>query len=219
MAPATCHLQAQPAVGGNGLLALGSKYFAVIERHQSGRTILAAITAARRIIDALEHCQHIEGDPVGAPHLDDLTESAPEASRAAWSRGRNSFRQNTIGVMASLTSTGMPRTPLGKAVALKPSLVGRAPVPPLLNCSISKLGTSPTSPLSPDTDGPPRSCTFQSEADPSAGQPASMTWCRQPRTVSGNRWPMMWRAATAYGRCTFKMQPSGAEKVIGSSEP
>src|SRR5260370_7802843 len=43
---------------------------------------------------------------------------------------RYSFFQMTIGEIVSLTSTGTLRTPLGKAVADRPSRPGRAPVPP-----------------------------------------------------------------------------------------
>ena len=38
-----------------------------------------------------------------------------------------------MGAMASLISTGVLRTPEGKAVADSPSAAGRAPVPPLWN--------------------------------------------------------------------------------------
>ena len=43
---------------------------------------------------------------------------------------RNSFFQMTIGVIASVISTGTFLTPLGKGVADKPSRAGRAPAPP-----------------------------------------------------------------------------------------
>jgi hypothetical protein len=36
----------------------------------------------------------------------------------------------TTGEMLSMTSAGTPRMPLGKAVAERPSLSGRAPIPP-----------------------------------------------------------------------------------------
>ena len=32
-------------------------------------------------------------------------------------------------------------------------------------------------------------------------------------------WPTVWRAATAHGRLTLRMQPSGALTVSGAREP
>ena len=54
---------------------------------------------------------------------------------------------------------------------------------------------------------------------PSAGTRSGMIWRRQPNTTSGSIWPMTWREATALGFGAFRMQPSGAETVSGSSEP
>ena len=43
---------------------------------------------------------------------------------------RYSLLQTSTGALVSVISTGTLRTPLGKAVALRPSSLGRAPVPP-----------------------------------------------------------------------------------------
>ena len=56
--------------------------------------------------------------------------------------GRSSLRQMTIGATFSVASTGMVRTPEGKAVASSPSRAGRAPVPPELKVMISKSGST-----------------------------------------------------------------------------
>ena len=79
--------------------------------------------------------------------------------------GRSSFRQNTTGATFSVASTGMVRTPEGKAVPSSPSAPGRAPVPPELKVMISKSSTSAAGPL---TGAPPRKGGFHSAEEPSA---------------------------------------------------
>src|SRR5476649_112026 len=54
----------------------------------------------------------------------------PRNSPAPPESWRYSFFQNSTGAIVSVISTGTLRTPDGKAVALRPSSLGRAPVPP-----------------------------------------------------------------------------------------
>ena len=53
----------------------------------------------------------------------------------------NSRRRNSTGAIVSVASTGIVRTPLGNAVALSPSLLGRAPAPPQWKITVLQLGT------------------------------------------------------------------------------
>src|SRR3954452_21017883 len=129
---------------------------------------------------------------------------------------RYSLRQITTGAIDSMISTGTLFTPLGNAVADKPSLLGRAPVPRAWN--ESTLNGVPPATLSL-TPCPPRSCGTHSADAPSAGAPLVSAWRRQPNTTSGSMWPITWRMATAQGRGAFKIEPSGALTVIGASEP
>ncbi len=112
------------------------------------------------------------------------------------------------------------RTPDGNAVALSPSLVGRAPAPPQWKITVlnsgSALASVPSS-TSSTSDPPPKICGFHSDEAPSAG--TGITWWRQPNTTSGSIWPTVWRAATGHGRFTLSTQPSGALTLIGASEP
>ena len=120
--------------------------------------------------------------------------------------GRSSLRQNTTGATFSVASTGMVRTPDGKAVPSSPSCVGRAPVPPELKVMTSKSTSGESWPL---TIGPPRNGGFHRHDDPSAVTRFGTAWCRQPIIRSGNSWPSTWRTATAAGRGAFRMQPAG----------
>ena len=127
-----------------------------------------------------------------------------------------------MGATVSVASAGMVRTPLGKAVAESPSFVGRAPAPPELKRATSNSGGSKAALRRASLSiavAPPRNCTIQSEAAPSAGTRSGIAWCRQPNTRSGSMWPMTWRAATGQGRGTLRMEPSGADTVSGASEP
>ena len=61
-----------------------------------------------------------------------------------------------MGAIDSVASTGMVRTPLGKAVTSSPSLVGRAPAPPqwkmtVLNCgkALASVPSSTSSTIEP----------------------------------------------------------------------
>src|SRR5215471_8357845 len=112
--------------------------------------------------------------------------------------------------MVSVASTGIVRTPDGNDVALRPSLVGRAPAPPQWKMTVlnsgSALASVPSS-TSSTSEPPPKICGFQSEEAPSAGTPP------------GNICPTVWRAATGHGRFTLSTQPSGALTLIGAREP
>ena len=103
------------------------------------------------------------------------------------------FNSGGTGATFSVASTGMVRTPEGKAVPSSPSLVGRAPVPPELKVMISKSGNSAAAPL---TCAPPRSGGFQSAEEPSAFTRSGTAWCRQPIIRSGSSWPTTWRTLT-----------------------
>src|SRR5262249_27340058 len=108
----------------------------------------------------------------------------------------------------------MVRTPDGNAVALSPSLVGRAPAPPQWKMTVlnsgSALASVPSS-TSSTSEPPPKIC--------GTGTPPGITWCRQPNTTSGSICPTVWRDATGHGRFTLSTQPSGAPTLIGASEP
>ena len=82
--------------------------------------------------------------------------------------GRSSFRQKTTGATFSVASTGMVRTPEGKAVPSSPSLVGRAPVPPELKVMISKSCSGRSW---PETDGPAAQRRIPQAEAPSAFDP------------------------------------------------
>src|ERR1700682_2826343 len=116
----------------------------------------------------------------------------------------------------------MVRTPDGNAVALSPSLVGRAPAPPQWKMTVlnaCRSFASVPSSTSSTSEPPPKICGFHSDDAPSAGAPPAITPCRQPETTSGSIWPTVWRAATGQGRFTLSTQPSGALTVIGASDP
>ena len=128
--------------------------------------------------------------------LHDLAGAAAGASGPPES-GRSSFTQKTIGATFSVASTGIVRTPDGKAVAFSPSLVGRAPVPPESQALTSLSGTTGRLPRAcPDTDEPPRSGGFHKADAPSAVTRSGTAWCRQPIMRSGSRWPITWRTDT-----------------------
>ena len=74
--------------------------------------------------------------------------------------GRSSLRCMTSAVRVSITSAGTPATPLGKPTLFRPSLVGRAPVPPHWN-SMKVNGSSRSGRV-------PRNTVIQIEAAPSA---------------------------------------------------
>ena len=56
--------------------------------------------------------------------------SPPRKRPAPAESGRSARSCTTSGERLSITSTGTPATPLGKLVLSRPSLLGRAPVPP-----------------------------------------------------------------------------------------
>ena len=71
----------------------------------------------------------------------------PRVRPAPAESGRSSFFQKITGATFSVASTGMVRTPEGKAVPSSPSFVGRAPVPPELKVMTSKSGNCAAAPL------------------------------------------------------------------------
>ena len=73
----------------------------------------------------------------------------------------------TSGAVASLISVGVVRTPDGNAVVERPSLAGRAPVPPLKIGLTTNGVASALPPLAPT--GALRSTGFQMHDAPSAG--------------------------------------------------
>jgi len=98
-----------------------------------------------------------------------------------------------------MTSTGVPRTPDGNAE--RPSLVARAPVSPEEKKTYVK--------------GAPRSsfpATWMPQmlAEPSAMTRAGSAWPRAHAMTCGRKWPMTCRPATAAGRLTLRIEPSGA---------
>ncbi len=96
-----------------------------------------------------------------------------------------------------------------------PSLVGRAPVPPLWIGSVANTVALPLT----ATLAALRSETSHRHAVPSAGTRPGRALCRQPNITSGSVWPIMWRIATGAGSWALTMQPAGATTRIGSSEP
>src|SRR4029450_3140546 len=146
--------------------------------------------------------------------------SPPRNSPAPPESWRYSLRHTTIGDTASLTSIGTFLTPLGKAVAERPSAPGRAPVPPawklmtLNDCAWAASAGPPS--VRP---GPPIANRFHRHDVPSAGTPPPSAWCRQPNITSGNIWPVTWRAATGAGFCALRIESLGAVTRITDSEP
>src|SRR5260370_27291856 len=145
--------------------------------------------------------------------------SPPRYSPAPPESVRYSLDHTSTGAMVSVISTGTLRTPLGKAVADRPSSLGLAPVPPEWNdvtlngvAFCSTAGSPSTLPM------PPISRTFHRQDLPSAGTPCGSACCRQPNTTSGSIWPMMLRAATGAGCLAFRMQPSGAVTRMVASD-
>ena len=111
--------------------------------------------------------------------------------------------------MTSLTSVGVVRTPEGNAVVDKPSLRGRAPVPPL---NIGFVTKSPPPQLAPMPAFAEESSTgFHMHEAPSAGTASGKICSRQPRMTSGSICPSAWRADTAAGRRARRIQPEGAD--------
>ena len=121
--------------------------------------------------------------------------------------------------MVSFTSTGVFRTPDGKAVASSPSFPGRPPVPPVWNVFIANSGPPLSSRSSPVMPCPPRRTGFHRHEVPSAGTRSGMTWPRHPSTTSGSIWPMTWRPVTAHGCGALRIVPTGAVTRTGASEP
>ena len=104
-----------------------------------------------------------------------------ESARHPPELSRISLRQTINGKEASTASTGGVCTPLGNAVVVNPSMVGRPPVPPVLNRMTSKSG--PRSGFSAATAGstavgPPRNIGFHIEPAPSAGTRSGTTWAK-----------------------------------------
>ena len=97
--------------------------------------------------------------------------------------------QNDLGlVYLQKGKLDLALTHLKKAVALKPSRCGLAPVPPLLNSSTSARWP-PSLGASLPVSGRALTCRFQSAPDPSAGTFPGSILCTAPSTASGTRWP------------------------------
>ena len=56
-------------------------------------------------------------------------------------------------------------------------------------------------------------------AEPSAMTRSGSAWPRAPAITWGRKWPITWRAATAAGRFTFRIEPSGAVMRSGRKAP
>ena len=102
----------QPVVGRHLLKAFSTQLLAGLQADIAGLAVLAAIAAARRMIDAVKRGQDVERRIDAAADLDDLAEAAAGAPAPPES-GRSSLRQKISGVCVSAISTGVPRTPLG----------------------------------------------------------------------------------------------------------
>src|SRR5215212_9215671 len=143
----------------------------------------------------------------------------PRNSPAPPESWRYSFFQMTIGEIVSLTSTGTLRTPLGKAVADRPSRPGLAPVPPAWKLMMVKTFALMVSAGSPSArPGPPSADRFHKHDAPSAGTPPFSAWWRQPNITSGSIWPVTWRAATGAGFRALRIEFGGEVKRISDRE-
>ncbi len=122
----------------------------------------------------------------------------PRVRPAPPESGRSSLRQKITGATFSVASTGMVRTPDGKAVRVQP--VARRPRAGAAGVEGDDLEIrrSPAgSPRAwPDTEAPPRNGGFHSAEAPSAVTRSGTAWCRQPIIRSGSRWPITWRTDT-----------------------
>src|SRR5215470_8476038 len=146
--------------------------------------------------------------------------SPPRYSPAPPESVRYSFFQTTSGARVSVISTATLRTPDGKAVALSPSALGLAPVPPEWNeVALNGVARASTAGSPSTRPGPPITRRFHRPDVPSAGTPSGSAWIRQPNTTSGSRWPITERAATGAGCLAFSTQPSGAVVRTVASEP
>src|ERR1700693_2752032 len=103
---------------------------------------------------------------------------------------RYSLRRIRSGDIASVTSTGTLRTPLGNAVADRPSLPGRAPVPPEWNDITLKTRAFIISAESASIWlEPPKANRFHRQEVASAGNWAFRDWLRHPINRSGRVGP------------------------------
>src|SRR5207245_294806 len=138
--------------------------------HQSGGVLLPSRKRLQTPQGGRRVCVNItirsQRNPIKRARILLVQQSVPHVPRHV---RRIALRQNTTGGTLSVASTGMVRTPDGKAVASIPARSGRAPVPPELKVMISKFGTILRLPRDwPETDDPPRSGGFHSAEAPSA---------------------------------------------------
>src|SRR5207253_720034 len=138
-----------------------------------------ALRIARERIAHAAAARQLEADRVTRRHgLPSLGPDGP--SRAQRHRAR------CAGTAAGAATRG------GNEVALRPSLVGRAPAPPQWKITVlnsgSALASVPSS-TSSTSEPPPKICGFHNEDAPSAGTPPGITCCRQPNTTSGSICP------------------------------
>src|SRR5207237_3127779 len=75
--------EADEIAAGHGLPALRADRLARAQRDAAGRALATAVTAARRVVDALEIAQQRDRRAVGAAQFDDLAEAAAVAPGAA----------------------------------------------------------------------------------------------------------------------------------------
>ena len=105
----------------------------------------------------------------------------------------SSRRRKRSGDCASVISTGIAPTPLGKAVVDRPSLAGRAPMPPMpIEITLKRVASG----FAPSICGPPERPRIHMLPAPSAGTLPRSGSSKQPNTSSGSIWPMTWRAVT-----------------------
>ena len=95
-------------------------------------------------------------------------------------------------------------------MALRPSFVGRAPMPPPV--AMNSLKTWPRR-------SRPRTSRVHRIDDDSAMTRSGTAWASAPITASGRKSPIRWRLATGAGRTAFSSEPSGAVMVTGRNEP
>ena len=114
------------------------------------------------------------------------------------------------GAMDSSTSTGVFEALAGKLIALMPSLLARAPCPPLY-CTVSVNGRPSCT---------PSKRTGQiGELPESAWMRSEQTGASAANTSEGSRLPTMCRANVGAGHAGFRMLPSGAVIWMGRAQP
>ena len=132
--------------------------------------------------------------------------------------GRRLRSMMSSGARASTISAGTPRTPDGNAVLERPSLVGRAPIPPELKKAIENR-LPPPAPSPPCRLSEPENCVIHRLEDPSAITWSGIACARAPWTTAGSHWPTICRPATGAGGWQLRIDPTGAVMVTGRKLP